>query len=323
MSTRVTTIQDVVNDITNTPVPYAAVSIKLVVPGGVRATDNQGYSIAKILINLTADVSGVWAQALIPPGDITPAGCYYQIVENGVTINSPSFAYSGSPIAVSTWFVAASVDPTQLLMYLQLAVIDNSYDSNDTVTYSISDNCIWTAKGIGLVKGVTYPVATDTQGRAFIYLVPNSLLNPNNVPYIASYGGGQSFFFTVPATPNQWQGNWSNTTAYVANDVVNLSGTWYICILGHTGHTPPNATYWALWNGENILNPTGTHLSSGSGAGVLTLPDSAISHDAFIPSIYGDPATSPLTLQDDLVNLTARIARNSRGRKLFLSTHVS
>lgn len=41
-----------------------------------------------------------------------------------------------------------------------------------------------------------------------------------------------------------WQGAWSGATAYVANDAVSYNGSSYICILGHTNHVPPNATYW-------------------------------------------------------------------------------
>jgi len=39
---------------------------------------------------------------------------------------------------------------------------------------------------------------------------------------------------------------WSSATTYVANDVVTLLNNTYVCILGHTNQTPPNATYWTL-----------------------------------------------------------------------------
>lgn len=38
---------------------------------------------------------------------------------------------------------------------------------------------------------------------------------------------------------------WDNTVPYYIGDVVYVSTTAYICIAAHTGHTPPNATYWA------------------------------------------------------------------------------
>lgn len=42
----------------------------------------------------------------------------------------------------------------------------------------------------------------------------------------------------------QLKGAWSGATAYSVGDVVALSGSSYVCILDHTNHTPPNATYW-------------------------------------------------------------------------------
>lgn len=37
---------------------------------------------------------------------------------------------------------------------------------------------------------------------------------------------------------------WSGATAYIAGDVITRAGNTYQCILGHTNHVPPNATYW-------------------------------------------------------------------------------
>lgn len=42
------------------------------------------------------------------------------------------------------------------------------------------------------------------------------------------------------------QGAWSGATAYIFGDVVEEAGSSYVCILGHTNHVPPNATYWAI-----------------------------------------------------------------------------
>jgi hypothetical protein len=56
-----------------------------------------------------------------------------------------------------------------------------------------------------------------------------------------------------------WQGAWSAATAYVVGDAVSLNGSSYICILGHTNHTPPNATYW------NDLADAGATGATGAG----------------------------------------------------------
>lgn len=42
---------------------------------------------------------------------------------------------------------------------------------------------------------------------------------------------------------------WSSSTAYLAGDIVTSSGNAYLCISGHTNHTPPNATYWLPLSG--------------------------------------------------------------------------
>jgi hypothetical protein len=39
---------------------------------------------------------------------------------------------------------------------------------------------------------------------------------------------------------------WNSVTAYNTFDVATLGGSSYVCILAHTNHTPPNATYWQL-----------------------------------------------------------------------------
>jgi hypothetical protein len=61
-----------------------------------------------------------------------------------------------------------------------------------------------------------------------------------------------------------WQGSWSAATAYVVGDAVSLNGSSYICILGHTNHTPPNATY---WNDLADVGATGATGAGGSAGG--------------------------------------------------------
>jgi len=54
-----------------------------------------------------------------------------------------------------------------------------------------------------------------------------------------------------------WKGAWSNSTAYVINDVVSNGGSSYICIQANTGQALGNAT--AYWN---IMSSTGTDLAT-------------------------------------------------------------
>ncbi|MET4208932.1 carbohydrate-binding protein [Bradyrhizobium sp. LA2.1] len=64
----------------------------------------------------------------------------------------------------------------------------------------------------------------------------------------------------------QLKGAWSGATAYAAGDVVTLSGSSYVCILDHTNHTPPNATYWQLLASKGDTGATGATGAAGTNA---------------------------------------------------------
>lgn len=49
-----------------------------------------------------------------------------------------------------------------------------------------------------------------------------------------------------------WKGAYSGATAYVADDVVESSGSTYVCIAATTGNAPPNATYWELMSQKGV-----------------------------------------------------------------------
>jgi hypothetical protein len=48
---------------------------------------------------------------------------------------------------------------------------------------------------------------------------------------------------------------WSNSTDYVVGDIVRVASVNYYCILAHTNHTPPNATYWYAMPGDLLEIP--------------------------------------------------------------------
>ena len=62
-----------------------------------------------------------------------------------------------------------------------------------------------------------------------------------------------------------WKGSYSGATAYVVDDVVESSGSSYICIAATTGNAPPNATYWELMSQKGTDGTDGTDLLSISG----------------------------------------------------------
>lgn len=75
-----------------------------------------------------------------------------------------------------------------------------------------------------------------------------------------------------------FKGAWSGATAYVVDDVVSLAGASYVCILGHTNHTPPNVTYWGVLSAAgadaaltSVQSPAGT-----AKTGVRTVIDTVV-----------------------------------------------
>jgi hypothetical protein len=49
---------------------------------------------------------------------------------------------------------------------------------------------------------------------------------------------------------------WSGATAYVVGDLASSAGVNYYCILAHTNHVPPNATYWYALTSDIFEIPT-------------------------------------------------------------------
>lgn len=58
---------------------------------------------------------------------------------------------------------------------------------------------------------------------------------------------------------------WNSGTAYVIGDCASVAGVDYVCILGHTNHTPPNATYWIPLVGAKV-HSDGRSWKTGAGA---------------------------------------------------------
>lgn len=60
-----------------------------------------------------------------------------------------------------------------------------------------------------------------------------------------------------------WLLAWNGATAYTENDGVSHNGSSYVCILAHTNHEPPNATYW------DVLAARGENGEAGTLAGAV------------------------------------------------------
>jgi hypothetical protein len=59
-----------------------------------------------------------------------------------------------------------------------------------------------------------------------------------------------------------WKGSYSGATAYVVDDVVESSGSSYICIAATTGNAPPNASYWEQMSSAGTNGTDGTDLTT-------------------------------------------------------------
>ena len=76
-----------------------------------------------------------------------------------------------------------------------------------------------------------------------------------------------------------WKGDYAAGTTYAVDDVVNSSGTSYVCIAASTGNAPPNATYWnVMAQGGSDGTDVGTTLTTQGdilyrdGSGLQRLP---------------------------------------------------
>lgn len=107
----------------------------------------------------------------------------------------------------------------------------------------------------------------------------------------------------------QLKGAWDSDTDYTVGDVVALAGSSYVCVLDHTNHTPPNATYWQLLaergtdgdDGAAATVAVGT-VTTGAGGSAAAVNNSGTSNaavlDFTIPAgkTYGGTSTTSLTI---------------------------
>jgi hypothetical protein len=100
---------------------------------------------------------------------------------------------------------------------------------------------------------------------------------------------------TITVGPGNDRGAWDNSTEYVVGDTVTLNGMVYWCILNHTGHTPPNLTYWRV-NNPDIVSGIAVDLGDGEvlitavangGVGAAEVTLAATHANAVVDGAYG------------------------------------
>jgi hypothetical protein len=123
--------------------------------------------------------------------------------------------------------------------------------------------------------GTTYAVGDivqDSSGYLWISIVASNIGNTPGAggaaPSWISYAG--------PVTAQAWSGS----VAYVPGDIIYTSSVVYICVLAHTNHAQPNATYWHVIAGAtltsgivaSIISPLGYKPDASAIKGIYRLP---------------------------------------------------
>jgi hypothetical protein len=122
---------------------------------------------------------------------------------------------------------------------------DPSFNNNPTVpAYTVNIDSDTITPLTGLLKGLDGALTTAVPG--VDYALPGS-------------GGGGTGGDGVA-----WLGAWSSSTTYAALDAVSLNGSSYVCVLGHTNHTPPNLTYWNVLAAKGDTGSTGSTGATGA-----------------------------------------------------------
>lgn len=301
MATRVVSLIGVFNDITGTPEANQNAQVSLLVPGGGIAINTTDNSFADATTKTVAlDGSGTLAINVEPPGDLTPAGCRYQITTpSGNVIVSPVFAYSGSPINVNTWVIAPSYAGT-LLMRAPVSDFTSAFEMGKIVTYSISGQATVVALSQLIDSSNQVQSVIDLNGDAGLYFYPNSSLDNPLRYYIAQLPDGSFYYFSCPAAPTGYQGAWNSGTAYLKHsdtlispaDVVLSGGILYQAVADNTNSLPPSVN-WKVWPGERI---TWHKILGAPATGGLIADQTNIAADsAVLTGAFGSS-----TLQDEL-----------------------
>lgn len=283
------------------------ITIQLNLPPGLTTIPidtNTGNPLQTAPVTLRTTSSG-WTETVVAPGDISPAGCTYTITEGTLQTQSPSFAYTGSPITVSTWYAGTNL-LGRILMYVQLEQITGAPAAGNTVRITLNNTSTWTG-GIGanqIIYGATpIPYQVNASGILSIPLIPNADLTPSVGGCTLTTPNNYQYGFNVPSTYTNDAGSWLVGTTYALNAVVRdpSTGVPYISLTsGNVGHALSDGTHWALYIGEQITNPA--YFSVVSPPTSIPVPLSAILADTSVAT--GTYTNPPATLQDQLRQLT-------------------
>jgi hypothetical protein len=307
MTTRTFSLTNTLVAPSGAPLANLQVPITLLVPGGVGATDTDGNAVIPDMVYAVTDGAGTYAIDLIYPGDISPAGCQYQIVEGSLTTLSPiDFAYesSWSPTA---WYGSGGVTG-QLLCRINVVEANDTPVTGRYVHILPAQNAVDPNSDL-LSTFTSTDALLAANGQATFWLWPSSALTPTTTYILRIDGETTRISFSVPTTPTGYQGSYVSGTTYHVNggindadspaDVVLYNGLYYSCIADSTGNLPTDTSYFAPFIGEPILwdaTPFGTAAS-------VPIPSTGVGHTSTVLPLVGAPVTTPASLADDLTDL--------------------
>ena len=135
-----------------------------------------------------------------------------------------------------------------------------------------------------------------------------------------------------------WKGSYSGATAYVVDDVVESSGSSYICIAATTGNAPPNASYWEQMSAKgtdgtdaDLLSISGTvqgDIYYNNGGAIARLPAGSVNQVLQSGGTGANPswvtADAGKTLQLSNAKQSTRVSLSSTNAKtsLMSGTHT-
>lgn len=215
--------------------------------------------------------------------DLSPAGCWYSVIEGGIETPLAYHAYSGTALSIAT-LISQAVVAGLLLMLQRVGYNDGSGIPGQSAKISISDNAL-APDGTQLVAGIQKGYDGDSEGYIHPSAYPSSVLIPSDTVYLIQWPDGNFDTFTVPIDPTGYQGMFDFGITYFRKAGTKTSPSdvvlWtdgllyqYINATPAAGHLPSDSVYWQPFPGEPIYwNLVGSGGSAGAATGTLELQD--------------------------------------------------
>ncbi len=227
---------------------------------------------------------------------------------NAITINSTNGLAWQNAWVSQNYVVDDTVEYNGSAYICKLNTVSNEVPTNTTywdLFASKGDQGIQGTRGMiwqGVWVSQNYVVDDTVSYQGSVYICKlNTVSNeaPANTTYwdVAASKGDQGDQGIQGIKGSNWRGAWSGATVYVVDDVVEDSGSSYICTTGHTNFQPPNATYWDLFvsKGDSEVN-TASNVGTG-GIGIFKQKTGA---DLEFKKI--NAGSSKITITDDTGN---------------------